>query len=104
MRISDWSSDVCSSDLKALTLLAATAAFGVAGALAWSLSSADRNDAPSERVGVSARHGAEVLSDAPKDYGDLALRAAAGIGAPGTTSDTMSPTAPLDTQIGRAHV
>src|SRR3546814_4387428 len=85
MRISDWSSDVCSSDLKALTLLAATAAFGVAGALAWSLSSADRNDAPSERVGVSARHGAEVLSDAPKDYGDLALRAAAGIGAPGTT-------------------
>src|SRR3546814_15012169 len=79
MRISDWSSDVCSSDLKALTLLAATAAFGVAGALAWSLSSADRNDAPSERVSVSARHGAEVLSDAPKDYGDLALRAAAGI-------------------------
>lgn len=84
---------------KAMTVLGATAAFGVAGALAWSLSKDDRRDAPSERVGVSSRQGAEVLGDAPQDYSDLARRDAAGIGAPGATSDTISQTAPAEAAV-----
>jgi type IV secretion system protein VirB10 len=70
---------------KALTTLAGAGAFGVAGALAWSLSGVNQNAGHPESVSVAPRQGAEVLGDAPKDYGDLARTQAAAIGAPPAT-------------------
>jgi type IV secretion system protein VirB10 len=70
---------------KALTTLAAAGAFGVAGALAWSLSGVTHRAGQPESVSVAPRQGAEVLGDVPKDYGDLAQAQSKGIGAPTAT-------------------
>lgn len=80
---------------KVLTGLAGAGAFAIAGALAWSLSSVNRSGTPSETASVAPRQSPEILGDAPKDYGDLAQRASAGMSAPvspdaaGTESDVM---------------
>ena len=69
---------------KALVTLSTVGAFAIAGALAWSLSDR-REKTASQPVSVASRQGAEVLDDAPKTYGDPALRAAANMGPPSTT-------------------
>lgn len=66
---------------KILAIMAASGAFAVAGALAYSLS--DGRRAPGEREAVSVdRRPTDVLEAAPRDYSDLAQQAAAGMGPP----------------------
>jgi type IV secretion system protein VirB10 len=69
---------------KALATLAGVSAFGVAAALGYSLTANHRTQAPQEAVSVERRN-TDALADAPKDYGDLARTASAGIGAPPAT-------------------
>lgn len=66
---------------KALATLAGVSALGVAAALGYSLTASHRTQAPQETVSVERRN-TDALADAPKDYGDLARNASAGIGAP----------------------
>ncbi|MEO8723262.1 MAG: TrbI/VirB10 family protein [Sphingobium sp.] len=67
---------------KALATLSGVSALGVAGALGYSLTVSHHTQAPQEKVSVERRN-TDALADAPKDYGDLARNASAGIGAPG---------------------
>jgi type IV secretion system protein VirB10 len=69
---------------KALATLAGVSALGVAAALGYSLSASHRTQVPQETVSVERRN-TDALADAPKDYGDLARNASAGIGAPSAT-------------------
>jgi len=82
---------------KALVTLTTVGAFAIAGALAWSLSDRREQTGP-EAVSVAPRQGAEVLSDAPKNYDDPALRAAANMGPPSNTppEDPPEPSSPAD--------
>lgn len=66
---------------RALATLAGVSALGVAAALGYSLTASHRAQAPQEAVSV-ARRNTDALADAPKDYGDLARTAPAGIGPP----------------------
>jgi type IV secretory pathway VirB10-like protein len=66
---------------RALATLAGVSALGVAAALGYSLTASQRAQAPREAVSV-ARRNTDALADAPKDYGDLARNAPAGIGPP----------------------
>lgn len=66
---------------KAIALLSGVGAFAVAGALAYSLSGSSGGRGPQETVSVEHRQ-AEPLSGAPRDYGELAARAAEGMGPP----------------------
>jgi type IV secretory pathway VirB10-like protein len=74
---------------KALATLAGVSALGVAAALGYSLTSSHRTQAPQETVSVERRN-TDALADAPKDYGDLAHSAPAGIGAPPTTAGPLT--------------
>lgn len=67
---------------KALAILAGVSAFGVAGALGYSLSNSHRTQTPQEAVSVERRQNADALADAPKDYGDLARNGSAAMGPP----------------------
>jgi type IV secretion system protein VirB10 len=78
---------------KALATLAGVSALGVAAALGYSLTASHRTQAPQETVSVERRN-TDALADAPKDYGDLARTASAGIGAPPATPEPVT-TAPL---------
>ncbi|MBA3880491.1 TrbI/VirB10 family protein [Sphingomonas sp.] len=78
---------------KALATLAGVSALGVAAALGYSLTSSHRTQAPQETVSVERRN-SDALADAPKDYGDLARTASAGIDAPPTTPQPVT-TPPL---------
>ena len=78
---------------RALATLAGVSALGVAGALGYSLTSSHRTQAPQETVSVERRN-TDALADAPKDYGDLAHSASAGIGAPPATAGPVT-TPPL---------
>jgi len=78
---------------KALATLAGVSALGVAAALGYSLTSSHRTQAPQETVSVERRN-TDALADAPKDYGDLARTASAGIGTPPTTAGPVT-TPPL---------
>lgn len=69
---------------KALATLAGVSALGVAAALGYSLTASHHTQAPPEIVSVERRN-TDALADAPKDYGDLARTASAGVGAPPTT-------------------
>lgn len=82
---------------KALITLTTTGAFAIAGALAWSLSDR-REQIGSQAVSVAPRQGAEVLGDAPRNYDDPALRAAANMGPPSSTlpDDPTEPSSSLD--------
>lgn len=82
---------------KALVALSTVGAFAIAGALAWSLSER-REQSGAEAVSVAPRQSAEVLSDAPKNYDDPALRAAANMGPPSNTppEDPPEPSSPAD--------
>jgi type IV secretory pathway VirB10-like protein len=66
---------------KALATLAGVSALGVAAALGYSLTVSHHAQAPQETVSVERRN-TDALADAPKDYGDLARNASAGISAP----------------------
>ncbi|MGY4395305.1 type IV secretory pathway VirB10-like protein [Sphingomonas sp. UYAg733] len=77
---------------KALATLAGVSAFGVAAALGYSLTTSHRTQAPQETVSVERRN-TDALADAPKDYGDLARTASAGIGTPPTTPEPTTPAA-----------
>lgn len=70
---------------KALATLAGVSALGVAAALGYSLTVSHRTLAPQESVSIERRN-TDALADAPKDYGDLARSASAGIGAPPTAT------------------
>ncbi len=78
---------------KALATLAGVSALGVAAALGYSLTASHRTQAPQETVSVERRN-TDALADAPKDYGDLARTAPAGIGAPPITPQPVT-TPPL---------
>jgi type IV secretion system protein VirB10 len=78
---------------KALATLAGVSALGVAAALGYSLTSSHRTQDRQETVSVERRN-TDALADAPKDYGDLAHNASAGIGAPPTTAGPVT-TPPL---------
>jgi type IV secretion system protein VirB10 len=78
---------------KALATLAGVSALGVAAALGFSLTSSHHTQAPQESVSVERRN-TDALADAPKDYGDLARNASAGIGAPPATPEPVT-AAPL---------
>jgi type IV secretory pathway VirB10-like protein len=78
---------------KALATLAGVSALGVAAALGYSLTSSHRTQAPQETVSVERRN-TDALADAPKDYGDLARNASAGIGVPPATAGPVT-TSPL---------
>lgn len=82
---------------KALIALTTAGAFAIAGALAWSLSDRREQTGP-EAVSVAPRQSVEVLSDAPKNYDDPALRAAANMGPPSNTppEDPPEPSSPAD--------
>lgn len=82
---------------KALVTLATAGAFAIAGALAWSLSDRREQTGP-EAVSVAPGQSVEVLSDAPKNYDDPALRAAANMGPPSNTppEDPPEPSSPAD--------
>jgi type IV secretory pathway VirB10-like protein len=75
---------------KALATLTGVSALGVAGALGYSLTLSHRTQAPQETVSVERRN-TDALADAPKDYGDLAHSASAGIGAPPATTGPVTP-------------
>ena len=79
---------------KALATLAGVSALGVAAALGYSLTANHRTQDHQETVSVERRN-TDALADAPKDYGDLARTASAGIGAPPATAepDTTPPLA-----------
>jgi type IV secretory pathway VirB10-like protein len=74
---------------KALATLAGVSALGVAAALGYSLTVSHRTQAPQETVSVERRN-TDALADAPRDYGDLARTASAGIGAPPTTPQPVT--------------
>jgi len=78
---------------KALATLAGVSALGVAAALGYSLTTSHRTQAPQETVSVERRN-TDALADAPKDYGDLARIASAGIGTPPSTPQPVT-TPPL---------
>jgi type IV secretion system protein VirB10 len=78
---------------KALATLAGVSALGVAAALGFSLTSSHHTQAPQESVSVERRN-TDALADAPKDYGDLARNASAGVGAPPAPSELVT-TPPL---------
>ena len=66
---------------RALAALTGVSALGVAAALGYSLTASHRSQVPQETVSVERRT-TDALADAPKDYGDLAHAAPAGIGPP----------------------
>lgn len=74
---------------KALATFAGVSALGVAAALGYSLTASHRTQAPQETVSVERRN-TDALADAPKDYGDLARTALAGIGPPPTTPQPVT--------------
>lgn len=76
---------------KALALLTGVGAIGVAGALGYSLTASHGGNAPQESVTVDRNPGGDALADAPKDYGDLARSASAGIGPPGNSGEPQTP-------------
>lgn len=78
---------------KALATLTGVSALGVAAALGYSLTVSHRTQAPQETVSVERRN-TDALTDAPKDYGDLARNASAGISAPPSTAGPVT-TPPL---------
>ncbi|KXU32397.1 hypothetical protein A0J57_11640 [Sphingobium sp. 22B] len=75
---------------KALIGLTGISAIGVAAALGYSLSTSHRTQAPQETVSVDRRN-TDALADAPKDYGDVARTAAAGVGAPPQSTEPITP-------------
>jgi len=57
---------------KAIAGLTGVGAFAIAGALAYSLSDGRRSHDNQESITIAPRQDADALTDAPKDYGDLA--------------------------------
>jgi len=82
---------------KAIAAISAGGALGVAAALVWSLGGGHQADAPQETVSVERRQ-ADLLASAPRDYGDLAQNAAAGLGPPAATGPAPAETAPLSAE------
>lgn len=80
---------------KAIAILSGTAAFTVAGALAWSLSEGRHAQTPQETVSVDRRQ-TDLLSSAPRDYADLAQRSAEGLGPPPAVSPQPVSTDPVE--------
>jgi type IV secretory pathway VirB10-like protein len=78
---------------KALMTLTGVSALGVAAALGYSLTTGHHTQTPQESVSVERRN-SDALADAPKDYGDLARTASAGIAAPDAGTPPVS-TPPL---------
>jgi type IV secretion system protein VirB10 len=78
---------------KALVTLTGVSALGVAAALGYSLTTSHRTQTPPESVSVERRN-SDALADAPKDYGDLARTASAGIAAPSPATQPVT-TPPL---------
>lgn len=66
---------------KALVTLTGVCALGVAAALGYSLTAGHRSQGTQETVSIDRRN-KDALADAPKDYGDVARSASAGIGPP----------------------
>lgn len=79
---------------KAIAILSGTAALGVAGALAYSMSEGNHRRAPQETVSVDRKQ-TDLLQSAPRDYSDLAQRSAEGMGPPPTGPAEPIPTDPL---------
>ena len=76
---------------KAIAILSGAGAFAIAGALAYSLSGTSGQRGPQETVSVERRQ-AEPLSDAPRDYSELAERLAEGMGPPAPMTEDPVPT------------
>ena len=75
---------------RALATLAGLSAIGVAAALGYSLSHSHHRVTPRQTVSID-HHNEDALADAPKNYGDLARDASAGIGAPGALHAASEP-------------
>lgn len=72
---------------KAIAGLTGAGAFAIAGALAYSLSDGDHSPDAQENVMIASGQDADALTDAPKDYGDVAQ-----------TARSMGPPAPSTEQ------
>jgi len=95
---------------KAIALLSGVGAFAIAGALAYSLSGTSGGRGAQETVSVERRE-AELLTDAPRDYSELAERSAEGMGPPAPVTPDPEPAfdgtetgqAPSPTEADRAE-
>lgn len=89
---------------KALVTLTGVSALGVAAALGYSLTVGHRSQGTQETVSIDRRN-KDALADAPKDYGDVARTASAGIGPPPaeTTPITTPPIASLQGSPGAGN-
>lgn len=74
---------------KALVTLTGVSALGVAAALGYSLTAGHRGQGNQETVSIERRN-KDALADAPKDYGDIARTASAGIGTPPAAPEPMT--------------
>ncbi|WP_165322341.1 TrbI/VirB10 family protein [Rhizorhabdus phycosphaerae] len=86
---------------KALVTLTGVSALGVAAALGYSLTMSRRTDVTQETVSVERRN-TDALADAPKNYGDLARTAAAGVAVPATATEPVTPQPPSGPASGSA--
>ena len=86
---------------KALVTLTGVSALGVTAALGYSLTAGHRSQGTQEAVSIDRRN-KDALADAPKDYGDVARTASAGIGPPSaeTTPIITPPIASLQGSPG----
>lgn len=87
---------------KALVTLTGVSALGVAAALGYSLTAAHRGQGAQETVSIERRN-KDALADAPKDYGDAARAASAGIAAPPAATTAIS-TPPVTSPQGSPGV
>lgn len=94
---------------KAIAGLIGVGAFAIAGALAYSLGSSGRGHDAQERVTIAPRQDADVLTDAPKDYSDIASPAEtmgppppAGDEASAPAADTPAPPTAPDPAVAEA--
>ncbi|MBV9527527.1 TrbI/VirB10 family protein [Sphingomonas sp.] len=81
---------------RALATLAGVSALGVAAALGYSLSHSHHTVPQQEAVSIN-RAKADALADAPKDYGDLARTASAGITTPSAPAAPAPASLPAET-------
>lgn len=94
---------------RALATIAGVSAFGIAGALVYSLGRGPSAEVRQENVSIGHRQGADLLEDAPRDYGDLARQASADIGPPAPepaqpiAAAPARPVTPADTQADAAE-
>lgn len=79
---------------RALALMGGGAAIAVAAALLFGLSSSGRHAAPQETVAIEHGQGADLLANAPRDYGGIVAQKAASLGPPPSAAQLPVPGTP----------